>query len=199
MAKKIRKVGQRKSNSWSPATPNASTNKSVKKAQHKTTAEKKNQRTRRSESVTSNEKHIIQEPEMGYDVSPTPISLIEVLNSSANVTIIATELFNLLINPEKPQGESQKRRRSKSNDIGPSQSMTSSLDKVLAALVNLLCRACGSTVELELWQVQQDDIQSTLEEVFLRIDPTAEAYLLVNKDSKYKNIRKNFSPFWRIL
>eukprot|EP00759_Apiculatamorpha_spiralis_P047011 PhF_6_TR42978/c0_g1_i3/m.65469 len=72
-------------------------------------------------------------------------------------------------------------------------------DQAMASLVNLICAACGCSVELETWQVSDDSIQSTLEEVFQRVPADAETYMLCNKDAKYKNFRANYGPFWRTL
>ena len=76
---------------------------------------------------------------------------------------------------------------------------TESKHKLVAELVNLLCRACGSAVDIQPWQISESP-DETLEEVFNRIDDESPAaYVLGGNDTAHRFFRRNFAVLWKAL
>ncbi|CUG06207.1 cohesin complex protein, putative [Bodo saltans] len=71
----------------------------------------------------------------------------------------------------------------------------------LCAIINAVCKASGvQEVEVDPATLRnEENIVTTLEELFARVPQESAAYFLVNKDVKYKRFRKSFPQFFERL
>ena len=121
-------------------------------------------------------------------------NLHSLLKTSAKVAPVIQELVG------RAPSQGRKRGRSASTeaaeDLLTSKSTTR---RLVTELVNMLCRACGSALDMQPWQMDEN-VETTLEEVFARIDAESpDAYIVGGNDTAHRLFRRNFDGMWSAL